>query len=122
MWPRVVEILIGTWLVASPAVLESTDWGGWQINDLVCGCIVFLLGCLSFLPATRYAHLGAIFVGAWMLGFAYVSSPYPAPAAAQNDVLVALFLMNFAVIPNQANLPPRSWREFVNTQFSSTAE
>ena len=117
MWPRMVEILIGSWLVACPAVLASTDWRGWQINDLVCGCIVILLGCLSFLSATRRAHLAEILVGAWMLWFAYVSSPYPAPAAAQNDVLVALFLMNFAVIPNQANLPPRSWREHINAYF-----
>jgi hypothetical protein len=113
MWPRIAEILIGLWLLTSPWLLAyEPAVSAWHINGLVCGSAIVILGVLSFSPRSRKAHLAEIPVGLWILGFAYFGSTHPAPAIVQSDFLTALFLLNFAIIPSQANLPPISWREF----------
>jgi hypothetical protein len=113
MWPRVVEFVIGVWLMASPLVLaQSSAADVSQINRLVCGAAIVALSVLSFWRPLRKAHLVEIPIAIWMLGFAYFTSAHPAPALVQSDLLAALFLLNFAIIPSQANLPPVSWRRF----------
>jgi hypothetical protein len=113
MWPRIAEILIGLWLLASPWVLAyNTAVSAWHMNGFVCGSAIVLLGVLSFWRGSKKAHLAEIPVSLWILSFAYFGSAHPAPAIAQSDFLTALFLLNFAIIPSQANLPPISWRNF----------
>jgi len=113
MWPRVVEIVIGLWLLSSPWVLaHNPAESAWHLNGLICGSAIVLLSVLSFWPASKKAHLAEIPIALWVLGFAYFGSMHPAPAVVQSDLLAALFLLNFAVIPSQANLPPNSWRKF----------
>ena len=113
MWPRVAEIVIGFWLLTSPWVLaQNSAVGPWHFNGLICGSAIVLLGGLSFRPGWRKAHLAEIPIGLWIIGFAYFGSTQPAPAVVQSDLLTALFLLNFAIIPSPANLPPGSWREF----------
>lgn len=41
-----------------------------------------------------------------------LDSPHPTPPALQNDIIVGWLLLMFAIIPNEANIPPRSWRKF----------
>jgi hypothetical protein len=115
MWPRVAEILIGLWLSTSPWVLaDNPVVGAWHINGVICGAAIVFLSALSFWRGTKKAHLAEIPIGLWILGFAYFGSTYPASALAQSDLLAALFLLNFAIIPSHANLPPDSWRELEN--------
>ena len=109
MWPRVAEIVIGLWLIASPWMLDDGASSA-RINVLICGSAVVLLSGLSFWPAMRRAHLGEIPIGVWLLGFAYFGSTHPAPPLVQSEILAALFVLNFAIIPSQTNLPPRSWQ------------
>lgn len=123
MWPRVAEIVIGLWLLTSPWVLvQNSAVGAWHINGLICGSAIVVLGGLSFRPGWRKAHLAEIPIGVWILSFAYFGSTHPAPAVVQNDLLTALFLLNFAIIPSQANLPPNSWQRFrANSSSQSRA-
>ena len=113
MWPRLMEMGIGAWLIASAWLLpQNADTRAFQINDWICGSAIIALAGLSFWPALRRAHLIEIGVGLWMLGFAYFTSPSPAPPAVQSEILAALFLLNFAIIPSKALDPPQAWRDF----------
>jgi hypothetical protein len=40
-------------------------------------------------------------------------APYPTPPALQNDLLVGVLLLMFAILPSEASLPPRSWRDYL---------
>ena len=110
MWARVVEVMLGLWLVISPFIFghAATDRTLW-INDLGCGFLIVTLALLSFWCPLRYAHLGIGVVGLWLIVFGF-QSLHPAPPASQNHILMGLLLMMFAIIPNDADLPPRSWR------------
>ena len=112
MWPRMVEILIAIWLAASPFVLGHIDeHPALSISDIACGVIIAASAVISFSEHWRRMHLGELAVAAWLLGFGYLGSSEPLPGL-QNDILVALVLMMFAIIPSEANRPPRSWRTF----------
>ena len=111
MWPRVVEVILGGWLAASPFILRHpADWLALWVNDFACAAAVMLLALLSFRAPLRQAHLAIVVVALWLIGFGYLAAPHPAPAALQNDLLVGLLLLMFAIIPSEANLPPRPWR------------
>lgn len=72
-------------------------------------------------PPLRYAHVAIMVVALWLSGFGFWTSGHPAPPALQNDILVGLLLLMFAIIPNNANLPPLAWRRLeLRTQTSPT--
>jgi hypothetical protein len=111
MWPRVVEVMLGCWLGVSPFVFRHNSYQRelW-FNDLSCALAV-TLSLLSFWRPSRAAHFGVCGVAIWLIGFGYAWAPVPAPAALQNDILVGMVLLMFAIIPNEANVPPRSWSD-----------
>ena len=107
MWARVIEVMLGFWLAMSPFIFrhvpeERALW----FNDLFSASIVIVLALISFWPPLRFAHLANLLVAGWLIAFGYFAS-YPTPPALQNDIVVGLLLMMFAIIPNQATLPPR---------------
>jgi hypothetical protein len=112
MWARVVELLLACWLVASPflfrhpsgeRILWWTDVGG--------GALIALFALLSWRQWLRRAHLLSIVVALWLIGFGFLGSPYPPPAALQNDIVVGMVLLTFAIVPGEASRPPAAWRE-----------
>jgi hypothetical protein len=111
MWARVVEVMLGFWLTASPFIFrypaeETNFW----VNDLSCGFGVIALALLSFTRRFRYGHVAIAAIAIWLL-FYGLSAAYPMPPASQNHILLGLLLLMFSIIPNEANLPPESWRE-----------
>ena len=116
MWPRIAEIALGSWLIASLLVLEPGSIPtAWKLNNLACGVAVIALAALSFWQPFSRAHLAEIAVVLWLIGAAFAWPESPSPSV-QNAILVGLTLLNFAIIPSPASLPPRSWREFYKTQ------
>ncbi len=110
MWSRVVEVMFGIWLVLSPWIFAHPETKPqWWATDLATGTAVFLLGLFSFWKPTRFAHLVHLMAGCWLVGFAYWEGFGHSPPAAQNDLILGLLLWMFAVIPNHASRPPRSW-------------
>jgi hypothetical protein len=112
MWARTTEVMLGAWLAASPFIFRHSPeepllW--W--NDLGSALLVVTLSLLSFWSRMRRAHLLNILVALWLVGFAYFGFGSPPPPAAQNDLVVGLLLLMLAIIPSQATLPPRGWRE-----------
>lgn len=114
MWPRVVELMLGAWLAISPFIFRHPpgDLFLW-VNDLGCAALVIAFSCLAFWEPARHARFATIAVALWLLLSAYVAAGHPAAPALQNELLVGLLLAMFAIIPNEASQPPRSWREFV---------
>jgi hypothetical protein len=71
---------------------------------------VIVYSLASFAQRYRYAHFATALVALWLIGFGYLTAVDPAPAAQQNDFAIGLLLLMFAIIPNEATLPPPSWR------------
>jgi hypothetical protein len=117
MWGRIIEIMLGLWLVLSPFIFGHypTNQPLWK-NDFVCGTAIVLLALGSFWHVLRHAHLLHLLVAGWLIGFGYVYGGYPAPPGAQNDIFLGLTLLLFAIIPNEANVPPRPWRRYYQQQ------
>ena len=113
MWARVIEVMLGCWLAMSPFIFrhgpeERVLW----TNDFVSATLVIVLALISFWPPLRFAHVANLLVALWLIAFGFWAS-YPAPPALQNDIVVGLLLLMFAIIPNEATLPPRRWRDFL---------
>ena len=121
MWSRVVEVMLGLWLILSPFIFRHPfDHTWWWVNDLSCGLLTIVLALFSFWPPCRQAHLAIILVALWLIGFGYFSAPWPAPAALQNAIFLGLILGMMAIIPNHASRPPASWEENPETLAPST--
>jgi hypothetical protein len=120
MWPRVVEIMLGLWLLISPWIFGHypEDRELW-LNDLLCAGVVVIVACLSFWRPTRYAHLFLLIVGAWLAAFAWFGGGYPAAPGYQNEFFVGLTLLFFAFIPTRAAEPPEDWRRFLGRSAAS---
>ena len=113
MWARTVEVMLGLWLAASPFIFSHSPaeprlW--W--SDLCSAFLIITISLLSFWSRTMRAHLLNVLVALWLVGFGYFSSGDPPPPAAQNDLAVGLILLLLAIIPSEATLPPKGWREF----------
>ena len=111
MWPRFIEVAIGFWVAVSPWLLSDLrPITAWHMNELIGGISIVAFSGLSFWASLRRAHLAQIPIAIWILGSNYLGSSHPASPLIQSDILAALFLLNFAIIPSQANLPPYSLR------------
>lgn len=118
MWPRNIELMLGLWLAASPFIYghDSAEQAYWYA-DFAVATIVVACSLLSYWEPARYAHLGAALAGLGLIGFGFLV-PAPAPAAAQNEIIVGLLLAMMAIIPNEASEPPRQWREMERAQWT----
>lgn len=110
MWPRICEALLGAWLLASPSFFG--DSSSWAMRS--AGLLIVLLALASFSNAFRRAHLATVLVAALLIAFSYLAAPMPHSAGVQNDILVGLVLLMIAIIPSEANQPPRAWRKYLS--------
>lgn len=112
IWARLCEMTIGLWVAASPWVLPPGSGPAWvATNELACGVACVLIAVVSCLRPRKWWHLLQIPVAIWLVAVAYVTSPVPATATAQSDLLAAFFLVNFAIIPTRATEPPEGWAD-----------
>jgi hypothetical protein len=123
MWGRVIEIMLGLWLVISPFIFGHYPsirplW----INDFACGTAIVLLACLSFWRPLRHTHVLILGIAFWLIGFAYVTGGYPAAPGFQNDILLGLTVMLMPLIPNQASQPPLPWRQYYQRQAEASPQ
>ena len=103
MWPRIVELMLGMWLLASPFIFRHSDAeaGFWR-TDLTTGFAVIVLSFLSYSKRFGAAHLVTAVVGLFLIAYGYLA-PDPRPAAAQNEIIIGLLLAMTAIIPNRAD-------------------
>lgn len=111
MWARAVEVMLGLWLLVSPFIFgHYGQRPPLVMSDLGAGAAVILLSLATFAPSLRRAHLLNLLVAAWLVGFGRFGFPHPAPAGAQNQILVGLVLLLLAIVPPESSRPPLSWR------------
>jgi hypothetical protein len=113
MWARIIEVMLGCWLAMSPFIFRHAgeDKFLW-FNDLFSAIAIIAFALVSFWPPLQFAHVANLLVALWLIAFGFWASPYPTPPALQNDIMVGLMLLMFAIIPNEATRPPIPWREF----------
>jgi hypothetical protein len=111
MWARVIEMMLGIWLLLSPFIFRNTTavdkfWS----TDVITGSAVVLLSLLSFWRPMGRSHLATGILALWLVIWAWFAAARPGPPAAQNEIVVGLLLLMLAIVPNEASLPPESWR------------
>lgn len=112
MWPRVVECMLGCWLLISPFVFRYEDRGAaWWINDHAIGLAVIAFGLMSYWRPTRRMHLLSVAAALWLVLYGRFGHEYPFPPAAQNYITLGLLLLMLAIIPSRASQPPEAWRK-----------
>jgi hypothetical protein len=113
MWSRDCEAMIGCWLLMSPFIFGHGE-AGWEqwATDLGAGLATIVLALASYWHPLRRAHLGILLVAGWLVGFGRFHDSPPLPPALQNDILVGLLLLLFAIVPNRASEPPAAWQRW----------
>lgn len=109
MWSRVVECMLGCWLLVSPFVYQHGDEGALWAADFIAAPLVIVLALLSYWPPTRHAHLGISVVALFMILFGRLADGGAPGPGFQNHILIGLLLLMFAIVPNCASRPPRTW-------------
>jgi hypothetical protein len=111
MWARVIELMLGIWLVLSPFIFRGTAAvADFWSTDVSTGSAVILLSLLSFWRPLRRSHFATGVIALWLVIWAWFAAARPGPPAAQNEIVIGLLLVMLAVVPNEASLPPQSWR------------
>lgn len=111
MWSRIVEVMLGCWLLMSPFIFaHPSDETAWWVTDLAAGLAIITLALLSYWNRAQHPHLVTALVGGALIAAAYLCSGQSAPPAMQNQAILGLLLLMFAVIPNDASRPPLSWQ------------
>jgi hypothetical protein len=110
MWARVIEFAIGCWLAMSPFIFGhgADEVLLWTV-DLTAATIVMSLALASYWHPLRHAHLATIAVGLALVVVGRFLNPTPVPPAGQNQIVVGLLLLMFALVPNHASMPPNHW-------------
>jgi hypothetical protein len=116
VWPRIVELMLGVWLTLSPFIFRGTPRSmEYTINDAVSGALVIGFSLAAFWRPLRRANIGTIGIALWLTLYGYFSAPRPGPPGAQNDIVVGLLLLVFAILPTDTNRPPDRWRAGIRT-------
>jgi hypothetical protein len=89
-WRDFANILLGVWLIASPATLAYRD-PAMVASDLTTGGVIVLLGALTLSPRFDLARWGLCFSGIWLLFAPLVFWTRDAGAYA-NDTVVGAFV------------------------------
>ena len=112
MWPRVIELMLGCWLVVSPFVFRGTpELERYMFSLVGSGAVVVIASLLSFWPPAASARFLTLLTSLWLTGHGYFAAVRPGPPAAQNEIMIGLLLLVFAILPNDTNRPPADWHD-----------
>jgi len=109
MWARVVEIMTAVWLAVSPFVFRVQSDAAILWGDQIIALGICILSGLSYWRPTRYAHLLILAIAIGLIAWGRLAGT-PPPFIHQNHIVVGLFLLMMAIVPNDASNPPPAWR------------
>ncbi|MEX0729127.1 MAG: SPW repeat protein [Planctomycetaceae bacterium] len=110
MWSRVVEAMLGCWLIISPFIfLAPEQRTEWWFNDMIAGLAVIVFALMSYWHPTRRAHLLTLGMAGALIVLAYWHGFGDAPPISQNEMVLGVLLLMFAIVPNDAGHPPPAW-------------
>lgn len=108
MWPRVVEVMLGAWLMMGPFIFPHAP-GAVAIYwvDLVGGLVIASVSLLTWMHALRRLHLLHLVLGPALVAYGWFTFPGP---ASQNHIATGLLLTMIAIIPPDTLTPPEAWQ------------
>lgn len=116
LWPRVLELLLGLWLLLSPGVLGHGGESALGLADRLAGTLIVVVAALSMIPRLSRIHFATLAIGLALGAWAWASFERPGPAGAQSQILVGLSLALLALVPTGSTRPPEEWRPFVDEE------
>jgi uncharacterized membrane protein len=116
IWRDFANILLGTWLLASPATLGYRD-PAMVASDLATGILIVILGSLTLSPRFDLARWGLCFSGIWLLFAPLVFWTTDAGAYANDTVVGALVIAFSVLIPM---MPSRAHHDVMMTPGPDT--
>jgi len=113
MWARVVEFMLACWLAVSPFIFQYPDdaiffW----CSDLITSSLIAFFALISIYLPLRKMHLCNLIVSFYLIAVAYFLKESPLQGALQNYVVLGLLLLMIAIVPTDADKPPKPWRDF----------
>lgn len=109
MWGRVIEMLTAVWLSFSPYIFHASATNDVVWGDTIIALVITIFSGLSFWRPTQYAYLAILGVAVGLITWGRFATT-PTTPAHQNHIVVGLFLLMIAIIPNHASRPPAVWR------------
>ena len=94
MWPRLINIALGIWLIAAPAVLGYAAPAA--INDRIVGPLIAVFACVAIWQATRSLRWLNAPLGMWLM-LAPLILEYPR-GALLNSILVGIAVAAVAMV------------------------
>ena len=116
MWPRIVQMMLGLWLVFSPLIFRlGPGDAAMRINDLAGGAAVAAtaLAAIRFWPV----RIATLIIGVWLIGYGYIAGWHPSPPSYKNLIIVGGLISVLSLIPTDCLEPTRSWREYYGNQW-----
>jgi hypothetical protein len=115
MWPRIVEVMLGLWLVLSPLIfrLGSGDLA-LIVNHLVYGTALVIAALIAL--SVRFLRVVTIAIGLWLIGYGYVAGGYPPASGYLNLIVIGILIGALGLIPTDCLEPTQSWREYYASQ------
>lgn len=95
MWPRIVNAVLGIWLMAAPAVLRYGPPA--STNDRIVGPIVASLAIIAIWEPTRPLRWINVLLGAWLLLAPWILG-YEGSAETMNSLFAGFLIVGFALI------------------------
>lgn len=115
IWPRLLEIVIGCWLLMSPFIFgHYPDRKELWLSDMVCGALVIVISATSIARRFRRLYLLNLGVALWIIVYGYLHGlpPGHAAPAVQNELITGIILGMVAIIPSDTSRPPEEWQKF----------
>ena len=94
MWAQIINVILGVWLMAAPAVLGYT--GPARTHDRIIGPLAVSCAVIALWEVTRPMRWGNVALGAWLLVAPWVLAYGWTPTV--NSSAVGLLLMAFALV------------------------
>ena len=115
MWPRIVEVMLGLWLVLSPLIFrfEAGDLA-LTINHLIYGTATVVVSLIAI--RVRFLRIVTIAIGLSLIGYGYVAGGYPPASGYLNLIVIGVLVGALGLLPTDCLQPTHSWREYYASQ------
>lgn len=95
MWAQIINVVLGVWLMASPAVLGFE--GTAADNDHIVGPVIASFALISWWEATRVVRLYNLPLGLWLLLAPWLLG-YSDTAAITNDMVIGALVASLSLV------------------------